>query len=82
MKLFNHATNYVARRHWKNNSIHLLPSSYLDLSITNEQINFLAPTSKDVVQGSIIENAMGDGAMKKIAKRRINMFEGNIASYS
>ena len=82
MKLFNHATNYVARRHWKNNSTHLLPSSYLDLSITNEQINLLASTSKDVVQGSIIENAMGDGAKKKIAKRRINMFEGNIASYS
>jgi hypothetical protein len=34
------------------------------------------------VQGSIIENAMGEGAKKKIARRRINMFEGNIASYS
>ncbi len=34
------------------------------------------------MQGSTIENAMGEGATKKIARHRINMFEGNIASYS
>ncbi len=60
----------------------MLPPSYLDLSITDVQKSLLMPTTTDVVRGSIIENAMGDGAIKKIARRHINMFEGNITSYS
>ena len=80
--MLNHATNYVARHHFKKRTDALTPSSYLDLCITEDQAKLLAPTVKDVVQGSIIENAMGEGAKKKIARRRINMFEGNIASYS
>lgn len=60
----------------------MLPPSYLDLSITNVQKSFLTPTTKNVVGGSIIENSMGNGAIKKIARCCINMFEGNVASYS
>jgi hypothetical protein len=37
---------------------------------------------KDVLHGSVISDAIGVGAKKKIAKRRINMLEGNMASYS
>ena len=59
----------------------LTPSCYLDLCITEDQAKLLAPTMKDAVQGSIIDNAMGEGAKKKIARHCINMFEGNIASY-
>ena len=32
--------------------------------------------------GSVISDAIGVGAKKKIAKWRINMLEGNVASYS
>jgi hypothetical protein len=39
------------------------------------------PTTTNVVRGSIIENAMGNGTIKKIARCCINMFEGNVASY-
>ncbi len=60
----------------------LTPSCYLDLCITKDQAKLLAPTVKDAVQGSIIENAMGEGAKKESARHRINMFEENIASYS
>ncbi len=70
-KMLNHATNYRCTS----------PSCYLDLCITEDQAKLLASTMKDAVQGSIIENAMGEGAKKKIARHCINMFEGNIASY-
>jgi hypothetical protein len=79
MKLFKHTTNFVAHRHWKNSSTPLLPSTYLNLSYTDD---LLMPSTKDVVPGSIIENATGEGAKNKIARCRINMFEVKIVSYS
>ena len=41
-------------------------------------------SEKDELQGiaSVISDAIGVGAKKKIAKQRINMLEGNVASYS
>jgi hypothetical protein len=81
VKLFKHATNFVACRYWKKSSTPLLPSTYLDLSYTDDQVNLLMTSTKDVVHSSIIENAMGEGAKKKIARHHISMFEGNIASY-
>ena len=42
----------------------------------------LQPSMKDLFHASVISDAIGVGAKKKIAKRRINMLEGNVASYS
>ena len=41
-------------------------------------------SERDEIQGiaSVFSDAIGVGAKKKIAKRRINMLEGNVASYS
>jgi hypothetical protein len=35
-----------------------------------------------VLLASVISDAISVGAKKKVAKRRINMLEGNMASYS
>jgi len=83
MKLFQHMTNRVARDHWKSDrAAPLQPSAWLDAVITCEQKALLAPTPADIARASIINETIGEGAKKKIAKRRINFIDGNITSYS
>ena len=79
---FDHMTNFVSRQHWNKLDRNLEPSAFLDISISGDQLSLLQPTMKDVLHGSVISDAIGVGAKKKIAKRRINMLEGNVASYS
>ena len=42
----------------------------------------LKPTHKNVVMGTILNDSDGKGAYQLIAKRRIDMIDGNIGSYS
>ena len=42
----------------------------------------LQPSMKDLLHASVISDAIGVGAKKKIAKQRINMLEGNVTHYS
>ena len=79
---FDHMTNFVSRQHWNKLERNLEPSAFLDISMSGDQLSLLQPTMKDVLHGSVISDAIGVGAKKKIAKRRINMLEGNVASYS
>ena len=80
---FDHMTNFVSRQHWNKLDRNLEPSAFLDISISGDQLSLLQPTMKDLLHGSVvISDTIGVGAKKKIAKRRINMFEGNVASYS
>jgi hypothetical protein len=81
-QLFDHFTNFAARSHWKNGDEELQPSTWLNLDITDDQRRLLAPKPKDVVRGAILNDTMGEGAKKKLAKRRINFWDGNISSYS
>ena len=81
-KLFDHMTNHAARSHWKFKSRPMEPSSWLDVCITGEQKALLAPTGTDITRGAILQETMGEGAKKKLAKRRINFWDGNISSYS
>ena len=60
----------------------LEPSPWLDCEVTSEQRAFLAPKNTDLTKGSILSETMGEGAMKKLAKRRISFWDGNIESYS
>lgn len=81
-------TNHCARKHWGNNNNEtgkkraLEPSSWLDVAVSMDQKALLNPTTKVVIRGSILNDTMGEGAKKKIAKRRINFWDGNISSYS
>ena len=81
LKLFNHITNYVAQSNW-NLDGDLLPSQALNLEHTPAQQKLLNPTYKHVLTGYILYDCKGKGAKQKLAKRRLDMIEGNVASYS
>jgi hypothetical protein len=78
---FKHITNFVATRKF-GNDMKLVPSAYLDIEINEAQIEMLKPTHKNVVMGTILNDSDGKGAYQLIAKRRIDMIDGNIGSYS
>ncbi len=81
---FTHITNFVAQQHSNvtKGRKFLEPSSCLDVEVTDDQHYLLQPTASDVLVGHILEDSIGQNAKKKIPKRRLYMFSGNIASYS
>ena len=88
-KLFVHMTNFVCTTHVtshkkKSNgdAVQLEPTAGLDVEILDEQKRLLNPTAKDVQMGELIDQAQGSRAKKKEAKRRQNITNGNIGSYS
>ena len=78
---FHHITNYVARAESLSDK-NLVPSAYLDVDVKADQIMLLKPSHKNVVMGCILQDTIGPGAAKLIAKRRIDALDGNIGSYS
>ena len=78
---FNHMTNATAQSLW-NAEENVEPSAYLDVAMEPAQHKLLNPTSKDVLTGQIIYDVKGDGAVQKLAKRRLDTVDGNIASYA
>jgi hypothetical protein len=85
---FDHINNYVSRRHGAAQKVprrqrkDLAPAGYLDVEVTDTQLDYLNPPPNDVLVGSIMEDSIGENARKKIAKRRINFINGNVESYS
>ena len=59
-----------------------MPSSYLDLEVTSDQVKLLNPTARHVQIGAIIDQCVGVMTKKVLAKRRIDMASGNISSYA
>ena len=59
-----------------------MPSPYLQIEHSPEQIEMLNPTARDVQMGAIIDQCSGQKATKKIARRRLEFMEGNINSYA
>jgi hypothetical protein len=59
-----------------------LPSAALNVEVSVDQMKLLQPTLADVTMGSIIDQCMGEKAVKKLAKRRINMVDSNVELYS
>jgi hypothetical protein len=82
LKLFNHMCNHVARTHDHKTRKPLLPSGGWDCEVSQDQEWLLNPSPYDVVMGTIMEDAVGERAKKKIAKRRVDMITGNIHSYA
>jgi len=80
-QLFNHVTNFVAKLHW-DKCTNLIPSAYLDVEMSLQQEELLNPMCKNALMGQILYDVKGKGAVQKIAKRRLDMIEGNISSYS
>jgi len=48
----------------------------------SDQIVLLNPNFKDLVLGRVLDDCLGDGAKKKLAKRQVDIITGNISSYS
>ena len=88
LEYFNHITNTSARQHatiakvkFDRSSLHL-PSKENDLIISETQDALLMPTQRTMYMGFIIDDAIGDRAMKRIAKRKIDMMTGNVSGYA
>jgi hypothetical protein len=80
-QVYKHVCNHVARSNW-NHEKDLSPSPYLDAHMTILQKQLLNPTHKQLVTGYVLFDCKGQGAMQMVAKRRLDMIEGNISSYS
>jgi phosphomevalonate kinase len=78
---FNHFTNRVCQSFWQNEKA-CKPSPYLDAFMTDKQAELLQPAHKNVLMGHIVYDSKGEGAVQKVAKRRIDVISGNINSYS
>ncbi|KAI2508458.1 hypothetical protein MHU86_5985 [Fragilaria crotonensis] len=76
LMFFHHITNFVATKE-SQNSRNLVPAEYLNVEINADQVELLKPTQKNVMMGSILKDAAGKGARQLIAKRRIDMIDGN-----
>ncbi len=72
----------VACNHGFHSGTPLVPSPYLDVAISSDQMELLNPTIQDVQTGSIIDQCTGAAAKKVIAKHRIDIVTGNINSYA
>ena len=57
-----------------------LPSEYLDVAITADQRKFLNPSARGFTMGEIMKAAGGEGAEKRLAKRRLDA-TGHIQSH-
>ena len=75
-------TNVVAAQYGWHTGSNLVPSQYLCVEQTQDQIDLLNPTPRDVQLGAIIDQCSGKSAKKVIAKRRVNFVTGNINSYA
>ena len=81
-RLFCHMSNFVASNHGWHKGGSLIPSPYLHCEMSNDQIDLLNPTARDIQLGAILDQCTGRKATKVIAKRRIDMVTGNVNSYA
>jgi len=80
-KLFDHMCNKACESEW-NNDKGRQPSAHINVEVSQVQQQMLNPSYKHVLMGFICYDVRGEGAKQKIAKRRINLVEGNVNSYS
>jgi len=80
-KLFHHMTNYASQIMWDSKK-DIQPSAHLDATISDDQKVLLCPSYKNTLQGFIVYHVKGKGAQNKLAKHRLDMMSGNVASCS
>ena len=69
-----HIMNFVARNRWngEGNNADNVPSSYLvNVEVSSIQTKLFNPTLEDLIMGVAVSETMGEGAKKKLAKRRL-----------
>jgi hypothetical protein len=89
-ELLRHMTNYVCHKHGVEKKkacqvqkdINLEPSDGLNVEMNYHQRKWLNPTIDEVLLSDVIEQAQGERAKKKEARRKQDFITGNINSYS
>lgn len=89
-ELFRHMTNYVSHKYGAEKKkasqlekdINLEPSGGLNVEMSYRQRKWLNPTIDEVLLSDVIEQAQGEQAKKKEARRKQDFITGNINSYS
>jgi hypothetical protein len=61
---------------------YLAGTSQSCLEVDHQNERSLLLTMKDLIMGAAVAETMGEGAKKKLAKRRLEAMGGNVASYS
>ena len=72
----------LLQKYWDIGHASVTPSGYLNIEMSDNQRTLLNPTQKYGFFGFIAYDAKGEGSVHKIAKRRLNVIEGNVNSYS
>ena len=78
-KLFKHMCNFGARTELREGR--RLVSFYLDVETTKDEYHLLNPTPLDCFTGYIMEDDIGDRALKRLLQRRLKFIDGSISSY-
>jgi hypothetical protein len=78
MRLLEHMTNLCDRQNAKLGS--LKPSSALDVEFTQDQADLLQPTMMQCYPDVIMDEMRGNVAKKQMARRHLDMVNGNISS--
>ena len=78
-KLFKNICNLGSRAEWRKGRSVI--SSYLDVETTKYQCRLLNPTPLDCIAGYIMEDAVGERALKRLPQRRLKFIDGSISSY-
>ena len=71
--------NFGLREEWRKGRSVI--SSYLDVETTKDQCRLLNPTPLDCITGYILEDAVGEKALKRLPQRRLNFIDRSISSY-
>jgi hypothetical protein len=81
--LFNHMLKFGTRdpKNSKKNDGVRKPSAWLDVEVTEDQLAILKPQPLDRMLMEAMQDAGGQGATMKLAKRKLDMF-GNVNSHS
>ena len=77
--LFKHMCNFGSRSEWRKGRSVI--SSYLDVETTNDKCCLLNPTPLYCITGYLMEDAVGERALKRLLQRRLNFIDGSISSY-
>ena len=80
-QLFSRVCNYSAQIHWDDYE-DLVLNGFLNVDVTKARHQFFNPTFKNVLACLIMYYINGEGANKRLARRQLDVTEGNIASYS
>ena len=78
-KLFKHMCNFGVRAEWREGRI--VVGYYLDVDTTKDIFRLLNPTPLDCIAGYILEDAVGERALKRLPQRRLKFIYGSISSY-